>query len=295
MFKGSFVALVTPFRRGKLDESGVKKLVEFHLQNKTSGIVPCATTGEAPTVTPEEWRKVLEIVVEKAKGKMVVVAYTGTNSTGKTVERTKEAERMGADAALVVTPYYNRPTQEGLYEHFRVVAESTSLPIMVYNVPSRTGVSIEPKTLARLIEFKNILAIKEASGNLDQTSQIKSLCGEKMTVLSGDDSLTLPLLALGARGVVSVVANIVPKDMANMIEAFEKGDLTKARRLHYRLFPLIKALFVETNPIPVKTAMDMLGLPGGELRLPLVPLKKENREILKKALRDYGLSPLIGN
>jgi 4-hydroxy-tetrahydrodipicolinate synthase len=288
-FTGSYVALVTPFRDGRLDEDGVSKLVSLHLRSKTRGVVPCATTGESPTVTAEEWKQVLKIVVGKAKGKLLVVAYTGTNDTSRTITRTQEAERLGADAALVVTPYYNRPSQEGLYQHFRAVAQNTKLPLLIYNVPSRTGVSIDPTTVCRLSELKNVRGIKEASGSLDQASQIIRQCPADFSVLSGEDSLTLAMLAVGAVGVISVVANVVPRDVASMIEAWEEGKTRKARQLHLKMLPLVKALFVETNPGPVKAAMNLLGLPAGDIRLPLVQPKGMHLEMIKEALEDYGV------
>ncbi|MEW6685246.1 MAG: 4-hydroxy-tetrahydrodipicolinate synthase [Candidatus Edwardsbacteria bacterium] len=289
MFHGSFVALITPFKNDRIDEETLRKLIDFHLINKTSGIISCATTGESPTIEPEEWKRILEIIVNKTKGKMKVIAYTGTNNTKKTVEKTKEAKSIGADACLIVTPYYNKPTQEGLYQHFKTIAKTVNIPILIYNVPSRTGVSIEPKTIARLAEMKNIVGIKEASGNLDQVTQIAQLCGEKFSVLSGDDSLTLPMLSVGAKGVISVVANIAPKETAEMIEFFENGNLEKAKEIHHRLFPLVKALFLETNPIPVKAACELMRLCSGELRLPLVKMSEKNLEILKTEMEKFGL------
>lgn len=289
MFTGSLVALVTPFRDGKLDEEALRKNIQFQIKNGTSGLVPCGTTGESPTLSEEEHRRVIEIAVEEAKGKIPVVAGTGTNSTEKTVELTRTAKEIGADGALVITPYYNKPTQEGLYQHFKAVAQAVDIPMVVYNVPGRTGVNIEPKTVNRLTEFENIVGVKEASGNLNQVSEIVNLCGERITVLSGDDSLTLPILSVGGKGVISVIANVVPEDLSDMIVAFGKGDLPEATRLHNKLFPLCRVMFVETNPIPVKAAMQMLGMDSGELRLPLSPIGEENRKKLEVALRDYGL------
>lgn len=291
MFAGSLVALVTPFKDGKLDEEGLRKNIRFQIENGTSGLVPCGTTGESPTLMEEEHRRVIEIAVEEAKGKIPVVAGAGTNSTDKTIGLADTAKGLGADGALVITPYYNKPTQEGLYQHFRAVAQAVDIPIVIYNVPGRTGVSIEPKTVARLAEFENIVAVKEASGNLNQVSDIVSRCGDRITVLSGDDSLTLPILSVGGRGVISVVANIVPKDLSDMIAAFDRGDSSEANRLHNKLFPLCRAMFIETNPIPVKTAMEMLGRGSDELRLPLAPMGDRNREKLEAALKDYGLMP----
>lgn len=290
MFKGLIVALVTPFKGGKLDLDGLKRNIEFLLKHKTSGLVPCGTTGESPTLTSDEWEAVIATTVKGVNKKAVVIAGTGTNSTEKSVKLTKRAEELGADAALVVSPYYNKPTQEGLYRHFRTVADSVNIPIVVYNIPGRTGVNMLPKTFLRLVkDCKNIVAVKEAAGSLDQVSEIIALCGERLTVLSGDDSLTLPMLAVGAKGVISVVANIVPQDVAIMVENFFAKKIDEAIRLHLKLFPLVKSMFIETNPIPIKAAMDLLGMPAGEPRLPLCPPAPENLEVIKKSLKDYGL------
>lgn len=287
MLGGSVVALVTPFRNGEVDLGKLKELVEFHIKEGTNAISPCGTTGESATLTHEEHERVVSEVVQQVRGRIPVVAGTGSNSTREALRLTHYAKKAGANAALIVTPYYNKPTQEGLYRHYKALAEGVDIPIVVYNVPSRTGVSISPETVARLGEFKNVVAIKEASGSLDQVSDILRLC--KITVLSGDDSLTLPILSLGGKGVVSVVANIVPGDTARLVDSFLKGDTSEAARLHHKLFPLCKAMFIETNPIPVKTAMRLLGRLNGELRMPLCEMSKENEARLGKALRDYGL------
>ena len=289
MFEGSLVALVTPFKNGRLDEEGLRRNVRFQIENGTQGLVPCGTTGESPTLSEEEESRVIEIVVEEARGKIPVVSGTGTNSTRKTIEKTQRAKKMGSDGALLVSPYYNKPTQEGLFRHFREVAENVDLPLILYNIPGRTAVNIEPETIERLSQHKNIVGVKEASGSLDQVSRIVNLCGDRITVLSGDDSLTLPMMAVGAKGVISVLANIVPKDLREMIHAFLKGELVRAREIHHRLFSLFKVMFIETNPIPIKSAMDLLGMPAGEVRLPLVPLSNGNLQKLKKALEEYGL------
>ncbi|RMF57006.1 MAG: 4-hydroxy-tetrahydrodipicolinate synthase [Calditrichaeota bacterium] len=287
--QGSFVALVTPFKDGRLNEGKLRELVRFHLDNGTDGLVPCGTTGESPALSDAERRRIFEIVLEEAKGKATIVAGTGTNSTEKTIKATREAQELGADAALVITPYYNKPTQEGLYRHFEAVVRAANLPIMIYNVPGRTSVNILPQTVARLAELDNIVAIKEASGDLNQVSQIIGLCGEKIKVFSGDDSLFTPILAVGGVGVVSVVANLVPKDLRALFESFQAGDLQKTREWHHRLFPLCQAMFYETNPGPVKTAMNLLGFEVGELRLPLAPMSQENKARLTQALQAYGL------
>lgn len=287
MFTGSIVALVTPFKNGKVDFKKLRELIEFHVREGTSAISPCGTTGESPTLSHEEHEKVIAEVVQRVRGRIPVIAGTGSNNTQEALRLTRFAQKAGADGALVITPYYNRPTQEGLYRHFRALAEDTDIPIVLYNVPSRTGVSISPETVARLAEFKNIVAIKEASGSLDQISAILGLCD--ITVLSGEDSLILPILSIGGKGVVSVVANIVPKETSAMINSFFKGDMETARKAHHRLYPLTKAMFIETNPIPVKTAMRILGRLNGELRLPLCEMAEANKRHLTKALNDYGL------
>lgn len=289
-FQGSIVALVTPFRDRKVDEAKLRELVEFHVRNGTDGIVACGTTGEDPVLSHEEHERVVEIVVEAAQGRVPVIAGTGSNSTAKTIELTVHAKQAGVDAALVVSPYYNRPTQQGLYEHFRAVAEATDLPVIVYNIQVRTAVNVETDTLARLArDCRNIVGVKEASGSLDQMTQVILACGPEFTVLSGDDNLTLPLMAVGGRGVISVIANIVPKETADLTHAALDGDWKRARELHLKLFPLCKAMFIETNPIPVKEAMAMMGLIQPEFRLPLCRMADANRERLKKVLAQYNL------
>jgi len=291
MFKGSSVALVTPFARdGKVDEAALERLVEFHVANGTDGIVPCGTTGESATLDYEEHDRAIAVCVRASRKRIPVIAGTGSNSTQEAIVMSRHAEKNGADGLLLVAPYYNRPTQQGLYLHFKAVAESVGLPIVLYNIASRTGVNIEPETTARLVkDCKNIVGMKEASGSLDQMARTKFLCGEKLTLLSGDDSLTLPLLAIGGEGVISVVANIIPKDVKAMVTAFAQGDLKEARRLHYKMLPLVKAMFIETNPIPVKTAMGLMGLCEPGLRLPMCGLGEANLGALKNALKDYGL------
>ena len=290
MFRGSIVAIVTPFKNGKADEKKLRDLIEFQIKNASSGIVPCGTTGESATLSFDEHDRVIEITIEQAKKRVLVIAGTGSNSTEEAIMLTRHAAKAGADASLQVSPYYNRPTQKGLYEHFKAVAGSVDIPIILYNIASRTGVNIEPETIARLSrDCKNIVAVKEASGNLDQMSRIKQLCGENFDLISGDDSLTLPVLSIGGTGIISVMANIVPKDVANLVSEFEKGNIEKAQEIHFKLLPLIKAVFIETNPIPVKTAMGLMGLCEPDLRLPLCEMLPENLEKLKKALVEYGL------
>ncbi len=290
MFEGSIVALVTPFSKGKVDEKKLRELVEFHIENGTSGIVPCGTTGESATLSMEEHEEVIEITIDAVRKRIAVIAGTGSNSTAEAIRLTKHAEKAGADAALLLSPYYNKPTQKGLYLHFKAVAEAVKIPLILYNIQSRTAVNIEPETFEKLAQIKNIVGVKEASGSLEQMSRIKFLCGENFGLISGDDALTLPLLAIGGTGVISVVANIVPKDVAEMVAAFKKGDLKRAQDLHYRLLPLIKAMFIETNPIPVKTAMGLLGMIDPELRLPLCLMSEDNLAKLMNALKAYGLT-----
>lgn len=287
MFCGSIVALVTPFLNGEVDYNKLKELVEYHMQNGTNGIVPCGTTGESPTLGHEEHERVISEVINCAKGKVPVLAGTGSNSTSETLKLTKHAKEAGADGALIITPYYNKPTQEGLYLHFKAVTDEVDIPVVIYNVPSRTGVSIAPETVARLSEIKTIVGIKEASGSLEQTSEILRLCD--IDVLSGEDSLTLPILSVGGKGVISVTANIVPKDMSDMIQSFNSGNIDDAQRLHKKLFPLSRAMFIETNPISVKTAMKLLNRLNGEMRLPLCKMSQAHEDQLANALKQYGI------
>ncbi|HOD12254.1 MAG TPA: 4-hydroxy-tetrahydrodipicolinate synthase [Candidatus Omnitrophota bacterium] len=290
MFEGSTVAIVTPFKNGKVDEKKLKELVEFQIKNGTSAILPCGTTGESATLTADEHDRVIEICIEAAHKRVAVMAGTGSNSTQEAVALTQHAAKAGADASLQVSPYYNKPTQEGLYRHFKAVADSVSIPIILYNIAGRTAINIEPETIARLArDCKNIIGVKEASGSLDQMSTIKTLCPKDFMLISGDDSLTLPILSIGGKGVISVVANIAPKDVADLCKAFDSGDLKKSQELHFKLLPLVKAMFYETNPIPVKTAMGLLGLCEPDLRLPLCSISEKNLERLKTALINYGL------
>ncbi|MFQ5881129.1 MAG: 4-hydroxy-tetrahydrodipicolinate synthase [Candidatus Methylomirabilales bacterium] len=289
MFQGSLVALVTPFRDGRVDEAKLRELVEFHVKNGTDAIVPCGTTGESPTLSHEEHKRVVEVTIEAAAGRVPVVAGTGSNSTTEAIELTQHAKNAGADGVLMVCPYYNKPTPKGLIAHFKAVAEAVDIPIIPYNIPGRTGVNMLPETVAALAEVRNIVAIKEASGSLEQMTEMIALCGERITVLSGDDTLTLPLMAVGGRGVISVIANILPKETAEMTHAALNGDWKRAKELHLRLFLLCKAMFYETNPIPVKTAMKLLGRLNGELRLPLCPMSEANQDRLERALKAYGL------
>ena len=287
MFKGSFVAIVTPFKNGKIDEKKFKELVEFQIENSTDGVVPVGCTGEAATFTHDEQKHLMKLTMEIVSKRVPVVVGAGSNATEEAIALTRYAKKAGCDGVLSITPYYNKPTPEGQYRHYEAIAKAVDIPIMIYNVPSRTGISVKPETVARLSKIDNIVAIKEASGSLDQVSQILAL--SDITVLSGDDSLTLPMMAIGAKGVVSVVANIIPAEVHDMTAAFLEGNTEKAKELHYKMLPLCKAMFIETNPIPVKTSMKMLGRVNGEMRLPLCEMEKENEEKLRKALKEYGL------
>lgn len=288
MFSGSFVAMVTPFKDGKLNYDQVAHLIEFHVQNGTSGLVPCGTTGESPTLSHTEHKELVRFVVKETAGRLPVIAGTGSNNTAEAIDLTRAAADAGAQACLVISPYYNRPEPDGMFRHFKAIADAAHLPIVPYNVPSRTGREISLETVLRLAdEVEEVVAIKEASGTMDRVSAIKRQT--KLDVLSGDDSQTLPIMAIGGSGVISVVANFIPRDVADMVGAMNRGDWQTARELHLKMFPLFKAAFYETNPIPVKTAMAMLGLCGGELRLPLAPMRPENKARLEVALKDYGL------
>ncbi|HLU50280.1 MAG TPA: 4-hydroxy-tetrahydrodipicolinate synthase [Planctomycetota bacterium] len=286
MFKGSFVALVTPFRDGQVDLERLEELVEFHVQSGTSGLVPCGTTGESATLSHDEHRVVINAVVRKADGRIPVLAGTGSNSTDEAIELTRFAQETGADGALLITPYYNRPTQRGLVQHFLAIAEATDIPLILYNVPSRTGVNMLPPAVIEVAKHPNVVAIKEASGNIQQTVSI--LRSSDITVLSGDDALTLPLISVGARGVISVAANVVPSQMVDLVDLALEGNFAAARELHFRLDPLFEALFVETNPIPVKAALALRGRIGPEIRLPLTEATEETRRTLERVLDEVG-------
>ena len=289
-FQGSLVAMVTPFHDGRVDEAKLRELVDFHVANGTDGLVPCGTTGESPTLTHEEQKQVVEIVIHQARGRIPVVAGTGSNSTAEAIEMTQHAARAGAAGALLVTPYYNKPTQQGLYAHFRAIAQAApDLPLIVYNIQGRTAVNVETETLARLAQIPNIVGVKEASGSLDQMTAVILACGPDFTVLSGDDNLTLPLMSVGGRGVISVVANFLAREVADVTHAALEGDWKRARDLHLKLYPVCKAMFIETNPIPVKEAMAMLGMIRAEWRLPMCPMTETNREKLRQALVQAGV------
>jgi 4-hydroxy-tetrahydrodipicolinate synthase len=288
MFAGCTVALVTPFRDGEVDYPALKELVDWQVAQGTHVLSPVGTTGESPTLSHEEHERVIAAVVERAAGRAKVLPGTGSNSTSEAIRLTRFAARAGADGALVVSPYYNRPTQEGLYAHFAKISETVELPLVLYNVPSRTGRNVEPETIERLAKFGTVVAVKEASGSLDQVSDL--LARTDLTILSGDDSLTLPMLSVGGEGVISVVANLVPKDVLGLLSAYRNGDLAEARRLHLKLFPLCRDLLgVASNPIPVKVALSLMGRGNGELRLPLCPPDERGREALRRSLVRYGI------
>jgi len=296
MFEGSIVALITPFKGGEVDYQALENLIEFHINNHTDAILVCGTTGESPTLTFEEHEKVIEEAVRIAKGRIKIIAGTGANATHEAIELSTHAQRVGADACLLVAPYYNKPTQEGLYRHFKAIAEEVSIPIILYNIPSRTGVEIAPETIYRLVkEHENIIGSKESTPNMDRISELKRLLGDNFTILSGDDSLTLPMMALGARGVISVANNIMPREVKQMVDYALKGDFKKAREMHYYLYELFKVLFIETNPIPVKTACWALGMCEKEFRLPMCEMKPENERKLISVLKAYNLLVVRGD
>lgn len=290
MFNGAFTALITPFRHGEVDEERYRALIEWQIEQGIGGLVPCGTTGESATLSHEEHGRVIAICVDQVKGRVPVLAGAGSNNTREAIELTRYAKEAGADGALLITPYYNKPTQEGLIAHFQAIAAAVSMPFVVYNVPGRTGVNLLPATLARLRrEIPDVIGVKEATGNLTQISEVLEYCGRDFIVLSGDDFTVLPTLAIGGRGVISVASNIVPAKMAEMCRAFASGDVSRAQALHYEMSPLCRAMFLETNPIPVKTALAMLGRIDLELRLPLTPLAAKNETALREALAEAGL------
>ncbi len=287
-FAGLTVAIVTPFKDGRVDEAALKKLVDWQIAQGTNGLCPVGTTGESPTLSHDEHSRVVEIVCQHAAGRIQVMAGTGSNSTLEAIELTKHAKKAGANGAMMVAPYYNKPMGEGFYQHYKAVAEACDLPIILYNIPGRTAKNMEPDVIARIAEIPTVVAIKEATGSMDQASRI--LAETNLSVLSGDDSLTLPLLSMGGSGIVSVVGNIVPKDMLELLAAWKAGNLAEAQRLHFKLFTLCRDLLgIATNPIPIKVAMRLLGRDSGELRLPLTPLNDADEKRLRKTLVDYGL------
>lgn len=291
LFTGSGVALVTPYKNGQIDFDKLGELIEWHIDNHTDAIIICGTTGEASTMTDEEQKQTIKFTVEKVNKRIPVIAGTGSNNTKHAIELSVYAEKIGADGLLIVTPYYNKTTQKGLIEHYLAIANEVNIPIIVYNVPGRTGLNIKPSTLAKLSKHPNIKAVKEASGNISQVAEIARLCPEDFYIYSGNDDMVVPLLSLGGKGVISVVANILPKDTHDMVMYYLNGNIDNARKLQLKMKGLIDALFIETNPIPVKTAMNLLGMDVGELRLPLTTMSEDNLQKLIKEMENYGLSP----
>ena len=289
MFKGALTALITPFRDGAVDAPALRELIEWQIQSGIDGLVPCGSTGESATLTHAEHDAVVKLTIEQARRRVPVIAGTGSNSTAEAIRLTVAAAEMGADGALLLSPYYNKPTQDGIYRHYKTIAASVDIPILLYNIPGRTASNITPETIARLAEIKNIVGIKEASASMDQASDILKLAGDKMTILSGDDSLTLPLIALGAKGVIATCSNAVPREMHDLADAALNGNFAKAREIHFRLLPLMRALFVETNPIPIKQGLAFMGKCANELRMPLVPMTAGPAERLRVAMKELRL------
>ncbi len=289
MFKGSIVAIVTPFNNGAVDEKKLRELVDFQIENGTDAIVACGTTGESSTLDNEEHLNVIKIVFDQTKGRVPVIAGTGSNSTAEAIHLTREAKEIGVAGVLLVTPYYNKPTQEGLYLHYTAIADAVEIPQILYNVPGRTGVNLLPETVARLAGHKNIVAIKEATGSLQQASEVMALCGDQIDVFSGDDFITFPMMACGAKGVISVTANIMPKAIGDLTDAFYAGDLEKARQLHLDTLKISNAMFIESNPVPVKTALALMGKCSDEVRLPLAPMSAANKAKLEAIMKEYKL------
>ncbi len=289
MFSGTFTAMVTPFKDGRVDEEAFKKLIRFGIDGGVTGFLPCGTTGESPALSHEEHNRVIELTVKEVAGQVKVLAGTGSNSTEEAIALTRHAKAVGADAALMVSPYYNKPTQEGLYLHFKAVAEAVDIPILVYNIQGRTAVNIENQTMERLAGIPNIVGVKEASGSIMQMSEVIRRCGSEFDVLSGDDQMTFPLMALGGKGVISVVTNIAPEMMSSLVNTMLAGEIDKARAMHFEIFELCQAMFLETNPIPVKAALGLMGKIEPEFRLPLCPPSQTNLGKLKTVLEKYGI------
>jgi 4-hydroxy-tetrahydrodipicolinate synthase len=289
MFTGALSAIVTPFRDGAIDEIALRDLIEGQISAGIQGIVPCGSTGESATLSHAEHEQVIKIAIEQTRKRVPVVAGTGSNSTAEAIRLTAAAREMGADGALLISPYYNKPTQEGIYKHYKMIAQSVDLPLIIYNIPGRTGSNILPETMARLCEVRNIVGVKEASGSMDQISDIHRLCGDRLTILSGDDSMTLPMMSLGAKGVISVITNVMAREMTEMASAALAGNQVRARDLHYRMLPLMRALFIETNPIPVKHAMSLLKQCSAEVRMPLTPMSAPAADKLKAVMKEMRL------
>lgn len=289
MFHGALTAIITPFRDGAVDEAALRELVEWQIQSGIDGLVPCGSTGESATLSHTEHERVIKITIEQTRKRVPVVAGTGSNSTAETIRLTASAREMGADGALLISPYYNKPTQDGIYKHYKMVAASVDLPIFAYNIPGRTGSNVAPETFARLAEIKNIIGVKEASGSTEQTSDILRLTNGKFTVLSGDDALTVPLMAVGAKGVIATIGNAMPREIHELAAAGLAGDFERARQLHYKMLPLMRTLFIETNPICIKQALAFMGKCCNELRMPLVPMTAPAAEKLKAAMKELRL------
>ena len=289
MFHGALTAIITPFRDGAVDEAALRELVEWQIQSGIDGLVPCGSTGESATLSHTEHERVIKITIEQTRKRVPVVAGTGSNSTAEAIRLTASAREMGADGALLISPYYNKPTQDGIYKHYKMVAASVDLPIFAYNIPGRTGSNVAPETFARLAEIKNIIGVKEASGSTEQTSDILRLTNGKFTVLSGDDALTVPLMAVGAKGVIATIGNAMPREIHELAAAGLAGDFERARQLHYKMLPLMRTLFIETNPICIKQALAFMGKCCNELRMPLVPMTGPAAEKLKAAMKELRL------
>jgi 4-hydroxy-tetrahydrodipicolinate synthase len=289
MFSGALTAIITPFRDGEVDERALRELVEFQIQNGIDGLVPCGSTGESATLTHAEHDQVVKLVVQQTRRRVPVIAGTGSNSTAEAIRLTASAREAGADGVLMISPYYNKPTQEGIFRHYKTVAAAVDLPIIVYNIPGRTASNIAPETFARLCSVRNIVGIKEASGSMDQISDIRRLCGDRLAILSGDDALTLPMIALGGKGVVATVSNIMPRETHELAAAALKGDFARAREIHYQLLPLVRAIFVETNPIPVKQGLAFMGKCTAEMRMPLTPMSSGPAETLHALMKEMRL------
>jgi 4-hydroxy-tetrahydrodipicolinate synthase len=289
MFNGALSALATPFRDGEVDEHALRELIEWQIQSGIDGLVPCGSTGESATLTHAEHDRVIKITIEQARRRVPVVAGTGSNSTAEAIRLTVAAREMGADGALIISPYYNKPTQEGIFRHYKMIATAVDLPLLVYNIPGRTASNVAPETFARLCEIRNITGIKDASGSMDQISDVRRLCGDRLTILAGDDAMTLPMMALGAKGVISTISNIMPREMHDLVAAALEGDFTRARQIHYQILPLLRALFIETNPIPLKLALALMGKCTGELRMPLTPMSAAAADKLRAAMKELKL------
>jgi len=289
MFNGALSAIVTPFRDGEVDERALRDHIEWQIQSGVDGIVPCGSTGESATLTHDEHDRVIKITIEQVRRRVPVIAGTGSNSTAEAIRLTTAAREMGADGALMISPYYNKPTQEGIFRHYKMIAAAVDLPLIVYNIPGRTGSNILPETFARLCEIRNVVGIKEASGSMDQISDIRRLCGDRLTILSGDDSLVVPIMALGGKGVIATISNVMPRETHELAAAGLAGDFARAREIHYQMMPLMRTLFIETNPIPVKQALALMGRCANELRMPLSPMSAPAADRLKASMKELRL------